>query len=347
MSNRWLVVTTLMCASALLARGAVGNGAILIYRTADAMTTAIGYDVEGDAPVELVRLGAYGPSVLRRVGPSGEPGKTIWRVEGEAYCPSSCGVDLEFAEKLNGYIVQVTVGVPNKGTPHVYFAPREGNTPQLLARSVIPPRREYPEEDQVEPGVVGFTAIRSVTVAEQTGQVLITGSRQGDGRAISTYVLEVGRTKPAQRLEGAILGRARDGFFVSQGTKGWKALGKEEREESAGELARSRLLPVTDSEVTKVVQSGDRRAELHGRDGELYVFPANGPAVGPAASSAQATSKLASFTGCGSEPNRPFVTGVWASKRGTFMVAVDQNLTVEKQGRLVYGGQAHCLYEIQ
>jgi hypothetical protein len=51
------------------------------------------------------------------------------------------------------------------------------------------------------------------------------------------------------------------------------------------------------------------------------------------------------FHGCGSDLNFD-LAGVWATKQGTFAVAITQAFSTEHNGRLVYGGVAQCLYEV-
>jgi hypothetical protein len=81
-------------------------------------------------------------------------------------------------------------------------------------------------------------------------------------------------------------------------------------------------------------------------NGELVIFKVEEPSSSSARKPAGASGeRVIEFKGCATD--RPTVTGVWPTKRGTFMVAVDCAFNKEENGRLVYGGLAHCLYEVQ
>lgn len=275
------------------------------------MTSAIGYDSESDSVVELAQLGSYGPSVLRRVSRTCEPTGVIWRTAGESLCTGPCGVGLEFSKGLNGYIIVANVGTSRYQAAHVYFAPREGEE-RLLARTVIEPTRDYPDQDRPEPGVIGFREIASAVLAADGEHILVYGSREGS-RKVETYSLDVANGRVTKGLEGRVLGVAAQGCTDGGG-----------------------LMPV---------RSGDRCAQVR-MGGELVIFEAGEPAAAPARKAAGASSEKAiEFKGCGTD--RPTVTGVWRTKRGTFMVAVDCAFNKEEYGRLVYAGLAHCLYEVQ
>jgi hypothetical protein len=316
----------------------------LVYRTLDQRTTAVAYDFEGDSPVELTQLGSYGPSVLRRVKPSGETGGVIWRVEGETNCPVPCGVGLESLRKLGGYAVLAVVGVPNRGVAAVYLA-TDGKGSRLLARSSIKSRPQSPEENEFDAGVPSFERIESIGIAEDGEVILINGARSGDGREAKTYALAMGKDMVLQRLDGKIVGSTDRAFFVTAGTRGWKELQKESSDQSASPVTRVPLIPVADTNVLKLVQAGNRRAEL--RKGALFVYEASAEVAARSDAGVVEGSKPVQFSGCGADTNRTHVTGVWTTKRGTFMAAVDSDLAVEEQGRVVYGGRAHCLYEIE
>lgn len=309
----------------------------IVYRTADRMTTAIAYDSEGDTPVELARLSSE-QSVVRRITPAGQPGETIWMTEHEAFCPGgTCGMEVEYSEKLGGYVFQTVLRRFTSYVPMVYFVPRRGGAARLLARSVIQSRPAYPERDSLEPSVVGFDSIWSLTVAD-TGHILVSGIRRGDG-VMRTFALKPGASKPVSYLEGAILGKSDNGYFVSLGTQEGRAV--ENDGEEPADIMKGVLIAVSDPGVTKVVRVGNRRAELHGAAGQLVLFDSPSDPTQKLTSQA----KPATFAGCGSDRTR--VTGVWSTKRGTLMVAAESRSSSHEQGRWVYKGTARCLYEIQ
>ena len=315
----------------------------LVYRTDSLMTSAVGYDTESDSVVELVQLGSYGPSVLRRVSGTGQPGSVIWRTKGETLCPGACGVGLEFSTKLGGYVVTVNVGTSRYQTGRVYFVPREGEQ-RLLARSVIEPTPDYPDEDKLEAGVVGFRQMNSVMLAADGTHILVDGMRDG-AREPRTYALEVGKARVMEILEGRVLGVTAHGYLVSAGTKGWKTAHAESAPETESSLARTPMITISDKGVQRVVQAGDQRAEWR-TNGGLFIYNAGDLAVSLNTKAAGAApEKAVRFEGCATD--KPMVTGLWATKHGTFMVAVDCAFNKEEHGRLVYGGLAHCLYEIQ
>jgi hypothetical protein len=342
----WLLNITLLGMPSIFSPSADSEPRLL-YRTADRMTSALAYDVESDAAVELVQLAAYGPSVLRRVSPGGKAGEVIWKTEQESLCPEGyCGgLGLEYSAKLGGYLVRVALGTSNR-VPSVYLT-QGGGRSRLVARTVIQPRAAYPNEDKLEAGVIGIHGyIDSVTVADETGEVLISTAASGKESPARTYLINAGSGELTDQLEGKIVGKSSQGLFVSPGTRGWKGL--ETAEAAApgpGAVRRITLIPIEDPEVTKLVESGNLRAEWRSVSGKVLIRRVNGGDLRGA--TAKAGVGLLSFTGCGNETDRPNVTGVWVTKRGTFVVAVDQNVTKEKDGRFIYNGVAHCLYEVE
>lgn len=110
-------------------------------------------------------------------------------------------------------------------------------------------------------------------------------------------------------------------------------------------MAHTPLIPISEKGVLRVVQAGERRAEMR-TNGELFIRKTDEPAAFVAGKpSSTAPDRAIEFRGCATD--RPTVTGVWPTKHGTFMVAVDCAFNKEENGRLVYGGLAHCLYEVQ
>lgn len=319
----------------------------LLYRTTDRMTPALAYDVEADAAVELVQLGPYGPSVLRRLSSNGEPREVMWKTEREALCPEGyCGgVGLEYSEKLAGYVVRVAVGTSHR-VPSVYVA-QSGGRVRLVARTFIQPRGAD-SQDTLEPGVIGIGGlVESVLTADGTGEILVSTEGSGEKFPARTYLIDAIRGKLIDQLEGKIVGKGDQGFFVSRGTKSWRRLeteGTADPEHVA--LTRRPLVPVDDSAVTKVVESRNRRAEWRAISGEIRIRRMNEHGT-QATTAVEAGTWPLRLKGCGSEADRPIVTGVWATKRGTFVVAVDQYLKVEQGQHPVFGGTAHCLYEVE
>ena len=164
----------LLLALALLTTAAMAAEPILVYRADDWMTAAVGYDTEADAPVELVRLGLYRGSVLRRVLQNGQPGSVIWRTEGEAHEPGvPCGFDLEFSAKLSGYVVAVNIGANPRTMPRLVYLVGREREGRLLARTLRTPTQDYPEyEDDLEPGVIGLRWIGAVMLAADGEHIL-------------------------------------------------------------------------------------------------------------------------------------------------------------------------------
>ncbi len=330
----------LVLSLAVVAGGLNASESTLVYRTDSLMVSAVAYDTETDSPVELVRLGEDGPSVLRRVSKTGRPGTEFWRTDGDTFCPG-CGLGLEYSQKLGGYVVLAAVGRSRYQKARVYLVRGQGDQ-RLLARVVVQPTRDYPEEDKLEAGVVGFREIHSVMVAAGGYHVLVNGLRNGL-REVKTYALDVAKSQVTESLEGRVLGVGPQGYFVSADTKEWKTARGETEPNREALLARTPLIAIPDNGVQRVVQAGDQRAEWR-TNGELFIYKA-GKAAGASArkGAAESAERAVEFKCCAIDGST--VTGVWATKRGTFMVAVDCTFRREEGDRLF--GLAHCLYEIE
>jgi hypothetical protein len=295
-------------ATGMLAAPAGELEPLLVHRTEAPMTSAVGYDTETESTVELVRLGEDGPSVLRHLSETGRPGAVIWRTDNDTFCPG-CGLGLEYCKKLGGYVILAAVGRSRYQTASVYFASRDGKE-RLLARNVVQPTADYPDRDMLEPGVIGFRQLKSAVLAADGEHILVYGEAEGS-RKVGTYVLDVAKGRVTDFLEGRVLGLGAQGCSDGGG-----------------------LMPV---------RSGNRCAQVR-MGGELVIYRAGEPAAPYAgASAAASTERSVEFKCCGMD--RSTVTGVWPTKRGTFMVAVDCTFRREEGRRLF--GQAHCLYEVQ
>ncbi len=277
------------------------------------MVSAVGYDTKGDSAVELVRLGSDGPSVLRRVTRDGQPGAVIWRTEGEAGCPPYCGVGLEYSKKLDGYVVTVNVGTSRYARGCVYFVSHESGQ-RLIARMVRQSTPDYPEEDKVEPGVVGFRQFDSPKLAADDEHLVVYGVREGSTEA-KAYVLDVVKGGVTKTVDGMMWGAAAQGCFPAPGRGGFG-----------------------------LVRSRDRCAELLA-NGEIVIYEAGEPkAPSPGAPVVDRPERAVEFKGCATD--KPTVNGIWPTKRGTFMTAVDCFFKTEPGGDIRYR-LAHCLYEVE
>jgi hypothetical protein len=306
-----LVLMILASSLEMLAAQVYASEPQLVYRTDAWGTSAVGYDSENDSVVELAQLGPYGPSVLRRVSRTCEPAGVIWQTEGETLCPAECGVGLEFSKILDGYIILANVGTSRYQTASVYFASRDGKE-RLLARNVVQPTADYPDRDMLEPGVIGFRPLESAVLAADGEHILVYGEAEGS-RKVGTYVLDVAKGRVTDFLEGRVLG-----------------LGAQGCSDGGGLMS---------------VRSGNRCAQVR-MGGEFVIYRADEPAAPYAGTSAAAsTERSVEFNCCGMD--RSTVTGVWPTKRGTFMVAVGSLFSRQQYGRFVYAGQARCLYEVR
>jgi hypothetical protein len=342
---QWLALAA-GCLYAAVVGKAGGETPVLLYRTTDQMTTAVAYDSEGDAPVELVQLGTYGPSVLRRVTGSGGPGAVVWRVDGETLCPGhSCSVDLAYSPDLGGYVVKVSVGTGRGQSPNVFVVASDSDVPHLVARATVASTRDYPEQDSPAAGVLAFSRIISADSVSGSRYLFITGSRRDDGEGISTYGLRPDGVGGLTRLEGRVLGGTGTRLLVTQGTKGWRT------EESAlpndvQALTGLHLVSVAEPHIVKILQVGSKWMSLSD-NGRLAVYS------GDVMSSSAAVNKVepervvdaVAFKGCGDGATT--IVGAWATRHGTFVVAVDDAVSANQHGTVVYNGSAHCLFEIR
>jgi hypothetical protein len=322
----------------------------MLYRTTSADVVAVGYDVRGDSPVELAKGLPDNWSVLRRIKPGGEPGEVIWKIQREAYCVGACGIDVLFSKRADAYVVRVPLHHGTADLPMVFVVSARSGAPRLLARAVRQPTGNSAEGDEVQQGVTAFATLDSIDLEVMSGDVIVVGSRPSDRGRTVTYLLDPVVGAITSRLDAKVVGATAGALFVTGGTRQWVSVRSESVGERASAPATSEVVVLKDSVIRRVVEADRLGAAVRGQSGdpgELVVFSIDSAEDRNHPDVKAAGREAVLLDGCGTRPNRTYVTGVWATGRGTIVVAVEQDLITRRDGIPVYGGKAHCLCELE
>jgi len=318
----------------LFGAGAVfGGEPRLLYSTRNHFTSAVGWDVAGDTALEWVTTES-GPSVLRRVNPDGSAGETLIEMRGEAAI-NALRASIDYLQ------------VPAEGATYSLLPFSSGIR---VVKQESGKRGRIIASNSADDEAAGIPRIWIRSISLVGGRLAVVGSHSDPFEAPNFQDLTVTTVFAGDHMvaeiAGHVVGESGGRALLCGPGEAWRALG-EAGPAQAVALAAPAKVP-GDRWLYKVFDLGGRRFQWQSfPSSEVRVFPLDGrqvQAAGVAGGSAQGEQVLPS--GCADGP--PWVTGMWQTRRGTIVLAVDSWYSWRQHGSQEHGGVTTCcLFEVQ